>query len=77
MKRHDEEVAATDARVQGHEEEEVTGIDAGVQDHEEVQANDETIEAPAFQRRDSEGPLCPSFVSAYTIRSSGTDHPSW
>ena len=48
MQRHEEEVAATYAGVQGHEEE-VAGIDAGVQDHEEIQADDETIEAPSFQ----------------------------
>jgi hypothetical protein len=32
-------------------EEEVSSIDDGVQDHEKVQADDETIEAPAFRRR--------------------------
>jgi hypothetical protein len=42
VQHHEEEVAATDAGVQGHEEE-VAGIDA--------EADDDTIEAPAFQRR--------------------------
>jgi hypothetical protein len=51
VQRHEEEVAATDVGVQGHEEEEVTGIDAGVQNHKEIQADDETIEAYAFQWR--------------------------
>jgi hypothetical protein len=41
VQHHEEEVAATDAGVQGHEEEEeVAGIDA--------KADDDTIEAPAF-----------------------------
>jgi hypothetical protein len=39
----EEEVTATDAGVQGHEEEEVAGIDA--------EADDDTIEAPAFRWR--------------------------
>jgi hypothetical protein len=43
VQHHEEEVAAIDARVWGHEEEEVEGID--------VEADDDTIEAPAFRRR--------------------------
>jgi hypothetical protein len=43
VQHHEEEVAATDAGVQGHEEEEVACID--------VEADDNTIEAPAFRRR--------------------------
>jgi hypothetical protein len=51
VQRYEEEVAATDARVQGHEEEEVVGINARVQVHEEIQADDDTIEAPTFRQR--------------------------
>jgi hypothetical protein len=43
VQHHEEEVAATDVGVQGHEEEEVAGIDAEV--------DDDTIEALAFRRR--------------------------
>jgi hypothetical protein len=43
VQHHEEQVAATDAGVQGHEEEEVTGVDA--------EADDDTIGAPAFRRR--------------------------
>jgi hypothetical protein len=46
VQRHEEEVAATHAGVQGPEEE-VAAID----EEEEVQADDETIEAPAFRQR--------------------------
>jgi hypothetical protein len=43
VQHHEEEVAAIYAGVQGHEEEDVTGIDA--------EADDDTIEAPAFRWR--------------------------
>lgn len=43
MQHHEEEVAAIDVGVQGHEEEEVADIDD--------EANDDTIEAPAFRQR--------------------------
>jgi hypothetical protein len=43
VQHHEEEVAAIDVGVQGHEEEEVADIDD--------EANDDTIEAPAFRQR--------------------------
>jgi hypothetical protein len=43
VQHHEEEVAAIDAGVRGHEEEEVEGID--------VEADDDTIEVPAFRWR--------------------------